>query len=216
MMKRLSILILPLLFLASARAEEWRSDAQRCAITLPDSEPWQKGNAVRLPSGEMIFSASNMDNRQAVTLVVIPDFPTNNVGSSASIARFTESIAAQGFEVVKKTPLEWNGLAYIQIVGRRLKDATGELVSVTRATIKDKTAFLVSTYGRGDESRLEDERFMRVMKTFRFLDGEENAVASTPSPFMRFYRIGYSTCAVLMFVLMTAFFGMYYRTRRQY
>ena len=214
-MKRLLILLLPLFLLASAGAEILRSDEHRCTITLPDNEPWQRGNVLRLPAGEMIFNAAHMETKQAVSVIVMPDFPTKNLDSPAAFARFTEIIKAQGFEIKSRTPMEWLGLPFIEIVGRRLNDISGELISVTRATIVEKKAYLVNTFGRGDESRMEDERFMRVMKSFRFMDADEKPQINT-APLMRYYRAGYITCIVVMLVLMVSFSIMYLRTQRRH
>lgn len=212
-MKRLLTLLLPLFLLATAAAEELRSDEHRCVITLPDNV-WQSGNIQRLPVGEVIFNAANMETKQSVSVIVIPDFPTSDLDSPAALARFTEIIKAQGFEVKSQKTMEWLGRPFIEIIGRRLNDATGELVSVTRAAIVEKKAFLVSTFGRGDESRMEDERFMRVIKSFRFMDASEKPLTITV-PFLRYYRAGYILCIVVMLVLMVAFTIMYIRTQRR-
>ena len=214
-MKRLLTFLLPIFLIFSAAAEEWRSDAHLCAITLPNNEPWQFGNAARLPSGEMIFSAANMEDKQSVSVIVIPDFPTNNVLGQAAISRFSEMLTAMGFQTKKKTQIEWLGLPFVEIIGERPNDASGQQVLVTRAAIVEKKAYLVTTFARGDESRLEDERFMRVLKTFRFLEPNQKQLTG-PSPFMRYYRAGYVVCLIVMLVLMFAFFIMYIRTRRRH
>ena len=214
-MKRLLTLLFPFFLLASAGAEEWRSYERQCSITLPDTEPWQRGNAYRLPAGEMIFTAAHMETRQVVTVVVIPDFPTGDISNPAASNRFAESLTAQGFTVAKQKRIEWIGRPFIEIVGRRLNDVTGELVSVTRATIdKNKTAYLVSTFGLGNERRMEDERFMRVLNSFRFDEGEKKPAANS-SPLMRYYRFSYIACAVAMVMLIIAFAVMYIRTHRR-
>lgn len=214
-MKRLIILLLPLFLLASAGAEELRSDEYRCTLTLLNTEPWQTGNVQRMPVGEMIFSAANMETKQVVTVIVIPKFPSSNLDTPAALIRFTEILKAQGFEIIKHSPIEWLGLPFIEIVARRLNDATGELVSVTRATIVDKKAYLVSTSGRGDESRMEDERFMRAIKSFRFMDPDDKQVTA-PSPYVRYYRAGYIACLVVMLALSAAFAIMYFRTQHRH
>ena len=214
-MKRLLTLLLTLYSLTSANAEEWRSDAHRCAITLPQTEAWTVGNASRLPAGEMIFSAANMETKQGVSVIVIPDFPTSSIASQAAITRISEIVTALGFEIKNKTPIEWLGRSFIEILGLRSKDASGELVSVTRATIIEKKAYLVTTMGRGDESRIEDERFMKVLKSFRFTDSDEKPV-SNANPNIHLYRMGYITCLVVMLILMSAFVIMTLRTKRRY
>lgn len=181
---------------------------------MPDSEPWQVGNASKLPAGEMIFSAANMESKQALMLIVIPDFPTNNVSSQAAISRFSEMITALGFQASKRTPIEWQGRPFVEIIGLRPNDATGEQVLVARAAIVEKKAYLVTTFGRGDVSRSEDERFMRVMKTFRFLEPDQKPLTG-PSPYMRYYRAGYIVCLIVMIALLAAFSIMYYRTMRR-
>lgn len=213
-MKRLLTFLLPFFLIASALAEEWRSDEHLCAITLPSSEPWQMGNATRVPAGEMIFSAANMESKQVVSVIVIPDFPTTNVNSQASVARFGEIVTALGFEIKSRTPMEWLGRSFIEITGLRAKDASGEQVLVARATIFQKKAYLVTTFGRGEESRIKDERFMRVIQTFRFMELDEKQQAA-PSPFMRYYRTGYIVCLIVMLVLIAAFAIMYFRTMRR-
>ncbi len=214
-MKHILTLLLPFFLITIAHAEELHFYEHHCAITLPDTEAWQNGNTLRMPAGEMIFNSVNMETKQVVSIIVIPNFPTNNISTPAALTRFKEIITAQGFEMKTQKNIEWLGQPFMEIVGRRLNDASGELVSIMRATILEKTAYLVSTIGRGDERRMEDERFMRVISSFRFLDPDEKLLTATPL-YLRYYRAGFNMCLIVMLVLTAAFTIMYIRTVRRH
>ena len=212
-MKRLLTLLILFFLLARAGAEAWHSDEYHCALLLPDTEAWQRGSATRLPAGEMIFSAANMETKQAISVIVIPDFPTSDINNPAVITRVMECIKAQGFSLMKQEPMEWLGRPFIQFTSQREDAASGQLTSVARAAMSGNSVYLVNTYARGDENRAKDERFLRVLETFRFLEMQAS-VPPEANPLFRRYRLGYMTCAGVLVALVAVFATVMFFTRR--
>ena len=207
--------MLPLLLLSSALAEEWHSDEYHCSLVLPDTESWQRGNAFRAANGELIFSAKNPETKQSISVIVLPDFPTSNLNSPATLKRLRAILREQGFEMKTESYMEWNGHPFIEIVGVHPDDSKGKFISVARATIIGRKVYYVSTSASGDESALGDDKLMRVINSFRFINQDEK-LQIKEAPLIRYYQGGYVVSLVLMCVLVTSFFLMYFRTRARF
>ncbi len=211
--------VLLLCLLLTANAEEWRSEQYGCALMLPSNEPWQRGNSVPLPAGEVIYSASNMDSKQSVMVVYIPDLPTNDVRKPAMVERLKGTLASLGFTTTTAMPLERGGLIYMQFTARRTGEGQAKTVCVARATIRQNHAYVVLTFGRGDEDRVNDKDFMRVMETFHFVDPAALSAADVPpalDPLFKKNRAAYRICLAVAGALVCAFGVMMLATRRHY
>ncbi len=214
--------LLPLLLLClllTARAEEWRSEQYGCALILPSNEPWQRGNSSPLPAGEVIYSASNMDTKQGLMVVHIPDLPTNDVQMPAMVERLKGTLASLGFATTTAVPLERDGLIYVQFIAQRMGEGQGKIVCVARATIRQAQAYLILTFGRGDEDRVSDKDFMRVMDTFHFVDPTALSAADMPpalDPLFNKNRIAYIICFGVAGMAVCGFGVMLLATRRRY
>lgn len=215
-MKQLLSLLLLLGLLLHARAEEWHSQEYGITLTLPSNEPWQRGNMTRIAGGEMLFSASNMDTKQGVAVLRLPDQPTNDIEKPAMIQRLSDVLTAMGFAVESSAPMQWNGATYIQFFARRAGDSKN--ISIIRATLRENQAYLVLTSGRGNESSATDKDFMQVMETFRFVDtAEDTLIASDPAPdkdpVFQKNRLAFKVCLAVAAALVGIFAVMLFGTR---
>ena len=217
-MKQLLSLLLLLALLLHARAEEWRSEEYGCVLLMPSNEPWQRGNMTRIPGGEMIFSASNMDDKQNVAVLRIPDQPTNDIEKPAMVQRLKETLAAMGLTVESSAPMPWNGAASMQFIARRGGESQSRIICVVRALLHENQAYMVLVSGRGDENSATNKNFMRVMETFRFLDAAELARIAgdaAPAQDLAFQknRLAFKVCLVLAAALVGIFAVMLFGTR---
>jgi hypothetical protein len=217
-MKHFLSLLLLLALLLHARAEEWRSEEYGCVLMLPSNEPWQRGNLTRIPGGEMIFSASNMDDKQSVAVLRISDQPTNDIEKPAMLQRLKEMLAGMGLTVANATPMPWNGAPSMQFIARRTNDEQSRIICVARALLYDSQAYIVLVSGRGDENSATDKAFMRVLETFRFLDADELARIAgdaAPAQDLTFQknRLAFKVCLALAAALVGIFAVMLFGTR---
>jgi hypothetical protein len=105
-MQRLATLLLILLLFAPAHAEQWVSDQFRCSLSLPEGESWSRGAPTRVPSGEMIYISSHPESKQAISVIVIPRIPSNDLGNPAVISRIMENLVGLGFAVTGHSPVK--------------------------------------------------------------------------------------------------------------
>ena len=218
-MKHLLPLILLLCLLLRAHADEWRSEEYGVALTTPSNEPWQRGSAAKIPAGDVVFFSTNMDSKQCVAIVRIPDLPTNDVQLPAMVARLKETLVSLGFTAVSASPLVWKESVFVQFIARRSSEVQAKTVCVARATIRENIAYLVLTYGRGSEDSLQDKDFTRVVDSFRFIDPGEFAPADLSpmlDPLFRKNRMTYRVCLAVVGVLICIFTGMMLGTRRRH
>jgi hypothetical protein len=204
-----------LAFLGAASAQEIVLDQYQCIITLPAGEGWQRGVSMRIPAGEMVFNASRPDTRQVFAVVVLPNMPTDDIEAPGITNRVLETLSAIGYKTGPPKFIQWKGAKYAQFVGRRQDPQAADFISMTRATLRNKVLYLMLIDGRGDESRLADPHFMRVMESFRFEEPAAGIRVAAADPLFKAYRLGAYGCVVAAAVLAFLYGGVMLATRRQ-
>jgi hypothetical protein len=163
----------------------------------------------------MIFNALRFTTRQSFAVIVIPNIPTEDVAAPAVTARVLEALAAMGFSAKAPETITWANQKYVQVTGNRKGSGEEDLVVVARATLRRKELYLLTTFGRGSEDRAQDDNFMSVMKTFRFLESAPTPPLASASPLFSLYRLGAWSCVGAAAVLVFLFGLMLFLTRRR-
>ncbi len=203
-MKRLLVIFL-LLLTAVVSAQEYTLENYKCAVTLPPGDKWQKGYPQKLQLGEMIFNAVRPEAKQ-LFLIVVTDVPVDNPGSPAVVARMMEVAGAMGYRASEPAGIEVDGVKYVQFIGRRSEANASEVLMVARGTVREKMIYLTMMVGLGDETMVKDERFMRVLKSFRFLVDQTVAPPPSANPLYGRYKMGMIVCLSTV-VGLAIFFG---------
>jgi hypothetical protein len=214
MLRPLALFVILALTLRTFAADHV-SDIHRFAITLPDSEPWIKGNVQPLGrEAEIVFSFVNMESREGVMVVRIPKFPTNNIMNEAVISRLVEVLKMQGFSVISHGPRQVERIEFLEFISRRTDQNSGNMIAVSRATLREGTVLIATFFGKGEEDLALDVRFLRILDTFRLL-GEQKAISSPlTDPMHGYYRVSYIACLAAAGVLTLLFVFVLFRTRR--
>lgn len=180
-------------------------DTYECALSLPAGEGWQRGYAQKLPEGEMIFSATRPESRQVFAVSLLPDMPSTDITNPGIVARVLETLGALGYKPGTPAFIDWKGQKCVQIFARRDEAAARDFICVVRAVMRGRNIFVVMTVGRGDEDRVKDPLFMRVVESFRFLEAPAHTYSVYSSPFFSLYRISAYTCGGAAVVLVAIF-----------
>jgi hypothetical protein len=194
-MQRIATLLLIILLLAPARAEQWISDEYRCSLTLPEGEVWVRGAPTRVPSGEMVYLSSHPETKQTVAVIVIPRIPSNVLNNPAVISRIMEDLVGLGFAVVGHAPVKIGDTEVLEFLATRKESATIDLICVARAIMRENTIYLTMTAAPGGEEKAQDKHFLRVIDTFTLAN--TTAVLRNPmlDPLFPNYRFTYIACA---------------------
>ncbi len=189
--------------LPSAIADEWISEEYHCARTIPTQESWIAGARQQLPVGEVIFTAASMTTNQGLMITYVPDLPSGDLNHPALIKRITEVLLSQGWSTDGSSRMEWKGKTFLQFIAQRRDIVAGKQIAIVRATMRDKSLYMITAYGKGEADRANDSDFMRVMETFRFVD-QPIIVADHPEgPSAKVYRfamLGATAAAGLLLV----------------
>lgn len=189
--------------LPSAIADEWISEEYHCALTIPTQESWIAGARQQLPVGEVIFTAASMTTNQGLMITYVPDLPSGDLNHPALIKRITEVLLSQGWSTDGSSRMEWKGKTFLQFIAQRRDIVAGKQIAIVRATMRDKSLYMITAYGKGEADRANDSDFMRVMETFRFVD-QPIIVADHPEgPSAKVYRfamLGATAAAGLLLV----------------
>jgi hypothetical protein len=213
-MKRLLAFFLLALPLA-APAQEIGLYQYQCAVTLPVGEGWNRGRAQAVPAGEMIFNASRPATGQLFALVLLPNIPSDNVEAPGVTGRILETLSAVGYKAGAPEFIQWKGAKFAQFIARRQDPRAADFIAVVRATLREKTIYLLILDGRGDASRVGDEQFMRVMESFRFTESGSETLPPGEDPLFNIYRLGAYSCAAAVGVLVFLYGGVILATRRK-
>jgi hypothetical protein len=211
-MKRL-LAILLCLFPTLLRAEEIALNQHYCVITLPEGQTWNRNAPLRLPDGEIIFDADRFDTQQQFYVAVLPNNPSADIGNPGSIARVLATLRVLGYTVTEPKPIQWKERNFVEFFGTR-KRGTFDDVVVARATVKDKTIYILATAGRGSEERAADPKFTAILEGFQFSQGSAFLPPASASPLFPLYRIATWSCAAAAGMLVV-FFGIVLLTTRR-
>lgn len=186
-------LLLTLLLIFSAAlpravADEWISDEYRCALTIPTQESWTAALRQQLPNGEVIFHAASMSTNQGLMVTYVPDMPSGDLNHPALVKRITELLESQGWKAEESSRIQWKGRTFIQFIAQRRDVVTGKLIGIARATMREKSLYVITAYGKGEADRANDADFMRVMETFRFVDQPTVIINHPEGPSAKVYR----------------------------
>jgi hypothetical protein len=203
------LLFLPLL----VRAQEIVLDQYGCSVTLPAA--WVRGDARKLPTGEMILQASRADTDQIFVIVVLPNIPTNDVESPGVASRAAECIANLGYKAPPPELKPWKGTKCWQFMARRPDAAAAGFIAIARAVLSNKTIYLTMMIGRGDEEKAKDLLFMQLMDSFQLLDIRPPEGPSKNDPLYGTYEIGAYICGGVVVVLLILYSIMLLATRRR-
>lgn len=203
------LLLLPCL----ARAQEYVLETYKCAVTLPPGERWQRGFAQKMPVGEIIFNAVRPEAKQ-LFLIMVAEVPSDNPGDPGVVSRMRELVSAMGYKTGAPEGIDVAGVKYVQFIATRPEDSAGDIVAVIRATVRDKTIILKMMVGTGDEKMVNDDRFMRVMRSFRFIADQTQIPPPTAMPYYLTYKLGAIVCFSTAAVLMVAFWIVMMVTRK--
>ena len=168
-----SLLLLLLAFsalLPRAWADEWISEEYRCAMTIPTQESWTAAIRQPLPVGEVILHAISMTTSQGIMVTFVPEMPSGDLGNPALAKRILELIESQGWQTERVSPIDWMGRPALQLITQRRDVVAGKLSGIARATMRGRSLYVVTAYGKGETTRAEDPDFTRVMDTFRFVE----------------------------------------------
>lgn len=171
-----------------AVADEWISDEYHCALTIPTQESWTASIRQPLPSGEIIFQAASMTTNQGLMITYVPDMPSADLNHPALIKRITDVLASQGWSADESTRIVWKEKAFIQFIAQRRDVVSGKLIGISRATMRGKSLYIITAYGKGEADRANDPNFMRVMETFRFLEQPVVVINTHAGPSEKVYR----------------------------
>jgi hypothetical protein len=199
--------------LAPAVADDWISEEHRCALKLPDGESWLAGVRQAIPVGRVIFHSNAMQTNEGIMVTVIPDLPAREVAGPALIQRITETLTREGFTPEQPSQITWLDLPSFEFIARRRDSVFGLVLGVARATLRGTDLFIVMAYGKGEADKAKDPHFMRVLDTFRFVEGASSPQASRPGPGVGSYMAGAIACAVVAALLAVYFFVLMYTTR---
>ena len=194
-MQRIATLLIIFLLLAQADAEQWVSDEFRCSLTLPEGEAWNRGAPVRVPSGEMIYSASHPETKQTVAVIVIPRIPSNVLNNPAVVSRIMEDLLGLGFAVTGHAPVKIGETEYLEFIATRRESAAVDLICVARATMRENTIYMALTFAPGGDEKVEDKNFLRVIDTFTLANTSAVLRNPTLDPLFPNYRFTYIACA---------------------
>jgi hypothetical protein len=210
---RITLLLLAAAGLPRAVADDWTSEKHLCALTIPTTESWTAGMKQALPVGEVILHAISMDTNEGIQVTFVPEMPTTELRDPDIEKRIQELLILQGWTLESGLELKWQDRQFLQFVGRRRDAVFGQMVGVSRATIRKGDLYVVTAYARGETSRVNDPKFMRIMNTFHLLDRATPVVAKPSDdqrPMHKFALLGTVGAAGLLLV---AFAVMMYRTR---
>ena len=74
-----------------------------------------------------------------------------------------------------------------------------------RATMRGKSLYVITAYGKGEADRADDASFMRVMETFRFVEQPSAIVDHPEGPPVKVYRLAMMGAAGAAGLLVIAF-----------
>ena len=205
---RLLLTLLLLIFPAvipSAVADEWISDEYHCALTIPTQESWTASIRQPLPVGEIIFQAASMTTNHGLMVTYVPDMPSADLNHPALLKRIADVLASQGWSTDDSTRIEWKGKTFIQFIAHRRDVVSGKLIGISRATMRGKSLYIITAYGKGEADRANDPDFMRVMETFRFLEQPTVVINTSAGPSQKVYRFAMIGAAGAAGLLIVAF-----------
>ena len=201
-------------WLPRAIADEWISEKYRCALTIPTQESWTPALIQQLPSGEMIFHAASMTSRQGISISYVPDISFRDINNPTLVKHIQKLLEAQGWAVGSATQLVWNGRPFVQFISRRRDLVEGKILGITRVTLRQSSLYVITAYGKGEANRAEDPEFMRVMETFRLLEGSSAIVNHAEGPLLKQYQLAMLGTVGAAVLLIGAFFAVVIHVRR--
>ena len=201
----LTLLLIFSATLPSAIADEWISDEYHCALTIPTQESWAAAIRQPLPSGEIIFHAASMTANQGLMVTYVPGMPSGDLNHPALVKRITDVLASQGWSAEDSTRIQWKGKTFIQFIAQRRDVVSGKLIGIVRATMRGKSLYVITAYGKGEADRANDANFMRVMETFRFVEQPSVIVDHPEGPSVKVYRVAMIGAAGAAGLLVIAF-----------
>ena len=193
--------------LPRAAADEWISEQYRCALTLPTQESWVAATRQQLPVGEVVLNAASMTTSQGIMLTYVDEMPSSDLKNPSLVKRITELLESQGWSIESSSPLTWKDRPWIQFIAMRKDVVAGKQLGIVRATMRGKSLYVVTAYGKGEANRADDAEFMRVMETFRFVDHPVASVDHPVGPSVKSYRfamwgaIGGATMLIVTFAI---------------
>ncbi len=175
--------------LPRAVAEEWISEQYRCALTLPTHESWVAATRQQLPVGEVVLNAASMTTSHGLMLTYVEEMPSSDLRNPSLVRRITELLESQGWSIESSAPLTWKDRPWLQFIAMRKDVVAGKQLGIVRATMRGKSLYVLTAYGKGEANRADDPEFMRVMETFRFVDHPVASVDHPVGPSVRAYRL---------------------------
>ncbi len=191
--------------LPRAVADEWISEQYRCALTLPTQESWVAATRQQLPVGEVVLNAASMTTSQGIMLTYVEEMPSGDLRNPVLVKRITELLESQGWGIESSSPLTWKERPWIQFIAMRKEVVAGKQIGIARATMRGKSLYVVTAYGKGGANRADDAEFMRVMETFRFVDHPVASVDHPVGPSVKSYRFAMFGAAGAGAMLIVAF-----------
>ena len=215
MTRLLLLLLLAAAALHRAGADEWTSEQYHCALTIPTNESWTAGIRQPLPGGKVFFHAISMESGRGIVAAIVPELPSTDLRDPEVLKKVQEAIEAQGWTIDSGLEITWRDRQAAQLIARKKDKIAGNLIGVIRALVRAGDLYVVTAYGKGDASRAEDEDFMRVMNSFRFVERKERDGATTNEINVKFYHGGMIATLVAVVALVGAFAFTMYASREQ-
>ena len=151
-----------------------------------------------------------MTSSHGIMLTYVPDMPSGDLKNPALVKRIAELLETQGWVTQSSTPMIWKGRQCVQFIAQRRDMLAGKLIGVARATMRGRTLYLVTAYGKGEADRADDPEFMRVMETFRLIDQPTIIIDHPEGPSARTYRFAMigagGAAAMLLMALVVVIF----------
>jgi hypothetical protein len=214
MQSRRLLLFALLLSLLPARAEEIVFNQHGCSVTLPSG--WKRGVGQKIPTGDIVLHATRQESNQLFVLVVLPNLPTDDVEAPGVATRIQETLSSFGYQTAGPPEVRpWNGMKYVQFIAKRPDSASGGLVAVTRAFLKENKVYMLTTIGRGDSEKARDPLFMQLIDSFQFVEPAAVEKPPTEDPLFGTYRLGFFACTITIAILVTLYICMLLATRRR-
>ena len=146
-----------------------------------------------------------MTANQGLTVTYVPDMPSGDLNHPALLKRISDVLASQGWNADDSTRIQWKGKTFIQFIAQRRDVVSGKLIGISRATMRAKSLYIITAYGKGEADRANDPNFMRVMETFRFLE-QPTVIINTPAgPSQKVYRFATFGAGAAAGLLLLAF-----------
>jgi hypothetical protein len=186
------------LFLAlatSLRADELAFETYSCAITMPEGEEWQRDIPHAIEGGTTIFNVARPQQREVFAICVLNNVPALDLANAGVPSVALRTLGSFGFQSTPPTRITHNDIPYLQFIAKRADLADG--ICVARAALREKTLYLLLMIGRGGPEKAEDQQFLRIMNTFRFLDPASAVPPLSANPLFKKYRLGAYVCAAI-------------------